>query len=56
MEKHFVELTPQYEEVWILQWVKIILPYLKESHTATNFYQRLLISAFKINPLILKIM
>lgn len=58
MDKHFIELTPQYEEVWILQWVKIILPYLKEEqpHTATSFYQRLLIAAFKINPLILRIM
>lgn len=56
MEKHFKELTPQYEEVWALQWVKIILPYLRESLQSIHFYQRLLVSAVKINPLVLKVM
>lgn len=55
MEKHFAELTPGYEDVWILQWVKIILPYLKQPKSNV-FYQRLVISAFKIDPSIIKIM
>lgn len=55
MEKHFIELTPGYEDVWILQWVKIILPYLKQTE-AISFYQRLAITAFKINPAIIRIM
>lgn len=57
MEKHFIELTPQYEDVWLLQWFKIILPYLRyEVKTPVNYYQKLVIAAFKINPTIIKYM
>lgn len=57
MEKHFAELTPEYEDVWVLQWVKIILPYihLDEPKVTINFYRRLMIAAFKINRAILRI-
>lgn len=57
MEKHFEELSPQYEDVWIAQWVKIILPYLNlnEPKATIAYYQRLMVSAFKINRKVVKI-
>lgn len=56
MEKHFKELTQQYEDVWVVQWVKIILPYLRTNLQTIHFYQRLLVSAVKANPPVLKVM
>lgn len=58
MDKHFLELSPQYEDVWVLQWVKIIFPMLKDPQppATSAYYQRLLISAFKVNISILSMM
>lgn len=42
---------------WLELWVDLIKPLLSRSSApATSFYQRLLISAYKIQPFVLKSM
>lgn len=55
MEQHLKEEDDH--DIWMSTWVELLKPMLKRSEPPiTAFYQRLLIRAFQINPIVVKSM